>query len=203
MRALFIFTAAFMIWLYGAEARLQTPMQKAQVRDAALSPAAQRMDAKLQHIRQNGAKAKPDQTPTILTKPEIDAYLNSGRVKLPVGVKIVEFSSKAGVVTAHARVDFDEIASGRRSQNPLLYMFSGMHDVDVVAQAEGSGNTARVYIQSFTMDGITIPRRALKYYIDNFVKKKYPHVSLDNEFRMPARIDTAMVGENQLTITQK
>ena len=44
-------------------------------------------EAKFMHIQQNGEKPRPDPAPTVFTEEEINAYLTSGRVELPQGVK--------------------------------------------------------------------------------------------------------------------
>ena len=160
-------------------------------------------EAKLQHIRQNAAAPHPDPAPTVLTEDEINAYIAAGKVQLPRGVQSVRFSGAPNVVTANARVDFDKLTEGR-SMNPLMAaLFTGVHDIVVVADAKGAGGTDEVNVQSVTLDGTQIPRMALEYLIDHFVKPKYPSAGLDTRFRMGYRIDTAQVGTHKLTLRQK
>jgi hypothetical protein len=165
--------------------------------------AAKSADAKFRHIEENARRNPPDQTPTVLTEREINAYLNSGRVQLPVGVRSVRFTGQNGVLDAVARVDFDAITAQSKSSNPLLSLFSGVHDVHAVAHASASGRQGRVHIDSIEIDGVTVPRMALEFFIDRYLTPKYPNVGMDSVFNLPDRIDTARIGDHQLIITQK
>ncbi len=50
----------------------------------------------------------------------------------------------------------------------------------------------------------TIPRIALEYFSDRFLRPKYGNaVGLDSTFHLPSRIDSAIVGTDQVTITQR
>jgi hypothetical protein len=167
------------------------------------SPAYDSMQRKLTHVSQNGELAKPDQTPTVLTAEEINAYFAEGAIVLPTGVQRVSFQSQPGVVTARTRVDFDQITASRRSSNPLLMLFTGIHDVDVVARASASGHMGAVQVESVSIDGMEVPRMALQYFVERYVTTKYPGVGLDTRFRMPSKIDVATVGANNVTLTQK
>ncbi len=160
-------------------------------------------EKKLQFIEKNGAAAHPSTAPTLLTEDEINAYLAAGKVQFPQGVKKVAFEGAPNQVTAHARVDFDEITAGKRSVNPLLSLFTGVHDVDVVADANGTGGTGVVHVQSVALDGTNIPRIALEYFVDHYIKPKHPEIGLDTRFQMPYRIDRAEVGGHTLTIRQR
>ncbi len=161
------------------------------------------MERKAKHVKDNGALADPSQTPTEFTENEVNAYMASGHIKLPVGVHSVRFQGRPGVVTANARVDFDEIRKGTASFNPLLAVFSGVHDVVVVAHVHGTGGQALVHIDSVALDGVEIPRFALELFVEEYLKPKYPDVGMDSRFDLPNRIDTAVVGEHKLTLTQK
>ncbi|MBV9085962.1 MAG: hypothetical protein JOY79_00635, partial [Acidobacteriaceae bacterium] len=84
------------------------------------SPAAQRLQRKLDHIQQNGARQRPDPTPTVLAEDEVNAYLASGAVRMPSGVQSVHLQGTPGVIAGSARVDFDKLTEASRSANPLL-----------------------------------------------------------------------------------
>jgi len=161
------------------------------------------LQRKLDHIKQNGELPHPDQTPTVMTEEEINDYFAAGRVKLPQGVKKVTFQGQSGVVTGLTTVDFDEIRAGQRSSNPLLSIFSGTHNVRVEADAAGSGGKARVHVRTVSIDGIDVPRMALEFFINKYLKPKYPNVGIDSEFELQERIDMAIVGYHKLTVTQK
>lgn len=161
------------------------------------------MQRKIDHINQNAQRNPPDQTPTVMTEEEINDYLASGSVQLPVGVKKVMVHGQSGVIDAAVNVDFDEIRAGQRSSNPLMAIFSGRHDVRVDADAAGSGGQGTVHVRTVSIDGVDVPRMALEYFVQKYVTPKYPNVGLDSKFQLPARIDMAAVGYHKLTVTQK
>jgi hypothetical protein len=161
------------------------------------------MQAKLAHIRENGERPNPDQTPTVLTEEEVNDYLASGRVTLPQGVKKVSMEGRTGVVTAFLTVNFDEIRAGQSSSNPLLSVFSGQHDVRVEGDAAASGGQGTVHVREVSIDGFTVPRMALEFFVSKYITPKYPDIGLDSKFKLPNRVDTATVGYHKLTLTQK
>ncbi len=166
--------------------------------------AADSMDRKLRFIESNAQHNPPSQTPTVITEDEVNAYFAAGRVNLPVGVHRVHFTGRyPDNVTAYAEVNFDEITADRRSSNPLLSLFSGTHEVMVVAHAVGSGGEGRVNVQSVELDGNEIPRAALEYFVRHYIQPKHPEIGLDSNFKLPDRIDIAQVGTHKLTVTQK
>src|SRR3954466_3499269 len=70
---------------------------------------------KFDHLRQNGAKASPDSTPTVLKENEVNAWLTSGNAQFPEGVKRLQFQAEPGIIHANATVDFDQVTGGRYS----------------------------------------------------------------------------------------
>jgi hypothetical protein len=161
------------------------------------------MQAKLDHIQANGEQAHPDQAPTIMTEEEVNDYIAAGRIVLPQGVKKLKMEGRGGVVTAFLNVDFDEIRAGQNSFNPMLSIFSGQHDVRVEADASGSGREGRVHVREVTIDGITVPKMALEYFVSKYITPKYPNVGIDSQFQLPNKIDIATVGYHKVTVTQK
>ena len=161
------------------------------------------LQRKLDHIQQNGRLAHPDPTPTVMTEDEINDYFAAGRVKLPDGVKKVTFQGQSGVLTGVATIDFDEIRAGQHSSNPLLSLFNGTHNVLVEADAAAAGGKAKVHTRTVSIDGIVVPRMALEYFINRYLKPKYPNVGIDSEFQLEDKIDTATIGYHKLTVTQK
>ena len=160
-------------------------------------------EQKLRHIEANGQAARPDQTPTVFSEPEINSYLASDNVILPEGVQSVKLAGEPGIITGTARVDFDRIREGTGSSNPLLSIFSGVHDVVVVAHAHGAGRQGYVQVDSVSLDGVVIPRFVLQLFVENYLQPKYPELGLDSRFSLPDRLDTATVGPHKLTVTQK
>jgi len=171
--------------------------------EAMYQAAARNAQHKFDHIRQNATLANPDQRPTTLSENEINAWLASGQANLPQGVKRLQVHGEPGIIHGTASVDFDEITGGRYSGNPFLSMFRGTHEVEAVAHAEGSGGEGHVHIDSVSLDGVEIPRMALEYFVDKYVTPKHPGVGLDSTFKLPYKIDIAIVGSHQLSITQK
>jgi hypothetical protein len=181
-----------------------TLLSFAAVQTNAPNPAAvASMQAKLDHIASNAATGRPDQAPTVLTEEEVNAYIASGQIKLPAGVQSVRLQAQPGVVNGNSRVDFDALKAGRHSSNPLLGIFSGVHDVEVNADAHGSGGQGYVHVNSVSLDGVEIPRFVLQLFVEKYLQPKYPNIGLDSRFALPARIDTATVGLHNLTLTQK
>lgn len=164
---------------------------------------ADNLQTKLDHIQQNGERANPDQAPTVMTEEEVNDYIASGRIVLPQGVKKLRMEGRSGVVTAFLNVDFDEIRGGQKSANPLLSVFSGRHDVRVEANASGNGGQGKVSVREVNIDGFSVPRMALEYFVSKYVTPKYPNVGIDSQFQLPDKIDLATVGYHKLTVTQK
>jgi hypothetical protein len=161
------------------------------------------LQTKLDHIQQNGEQPHPDQAPTVMTEEEVNDYIAAGRIVLPQGVKKLKLEGRSGVVTAFLNVDFDEIRGGQNSSNPMLSLFSGQHDVRVEADASGSGREGRVHVREVDIDGFSVPRMALEYFVSKYITPKYPNVGIDSQFQLPNKIDTATVGYHKLTVTQK
>jgi hypothetical protein len=165
------------------------------------NPAAS-MERKLEHLRSNSQLRHPDPTPTVFTEQEINAYLASGKLKLPAGVESVIFQEDPGIVTATLRVDFDKLEDQQNTGNPWLSVFAGTHDVAGRAHAHGSQSKGFVEVDSVSLDNVEIPRFVLQLFLDRYLRPRYPAVGLDSEFALPARIDTAVVGSHRLTLTQ-
>jgi hypothetical protein len=161
------------------------------------------MGQKLRHIESNGQSARPDQTPTVITEQEVNAYLASDNVALPTGVRSVKLEGQPGTITGSAQIDFDRIREGTRSSNPLLSVFSGVHDVIVHAHAYGAARQGYVHVDSVSLDGVEVPRFVLQLFVEKYLQPKYPELGLDSRFALPDRVDTATVGEHKLTVTQK
>jgi hypothetical protein len=161
------------------------------------------MKQKLHHIATNAGLARPDQTPTVFTEKEVNAYIASDNVKLPVGVQSLRLAGAPGAITGTAQVDFDRVREGVHSSNPLLGIFSGVHEVVVVAHAHGAGRTGYVHVDSVSLDGVEAPHFVLELFVEKFLTPKYPQIGIDSQFALPDRVDTATVGLHQLAVTQK
>ncbi|MBV8051886.1 MAG: hypothetical protein JOZ80_11895, partial [Acidobacteriaceae bacterium] len=89
------------------------------------------------------------------------------------------------------------------SSNPLLAIFTGVHDVVVNANAHGTRGRGVVHVNSVSLDGVQVPNFILQLFVEKYLQPKYPQVGLDSEFDLPERIDTATVGTHSLTVTQR
>lgn len=161
------------------------------------------MDRKLAHIRANGKLAHPNQTPTVITEQEVNAYLASGAVKLPAGVQSVKLIGETGIVNGTAQVDFDKVREGIHSSNPLLSIFSGMHEVQVATHAYGESGIGYVHVDLVSLDGVEVPHFVLELFVEKYVTPRNTQIGLDSKFKLSDRIDSAMVGEHQLAVVQK
>jgi hypothetical protein len=161
------------------------------------------MQQKIAYLKQNAAKAHPDPQPVELTEPDVNAYFNEGGVKLPRGVSHVRLVSQPAVLDAHAQIDFEAITQGRGANNPLYSLFSGIHDIHAVAQATGANGTGTIRVQSVELDGIQVPQFALQYFVQHYITPKYPNVGITSTFKLPLRIDSAIVDTGQVRLVQK
>jgi hypothetical protein len=161
------------------------------------------MEQKLLHLEANAGLPRPDQTPTVFREQEVNAYLASDEIELPEGVQSVKLAGTPGVITGETKVDFDRVREGIHSSNPLLSIFSGVHDVVVVAHAHGAGGQGYVHVDSVSLDGVEIPEFVLELFVEKYLQPKNPQIGLDSQFALPDRIDTATVGLHKLMVTQK
>lgn len=160
-------------------------------------------ERKINHVESNGRLARPNQTPTVFTEAEVNTYLASDNVRLPAGVESVKLEGEDGVITGNAHVDFDRIREGVHSPNPLLSVFSGVHDVVVVAHAHGAQGRGHVHVDSVSIDDMEVPHFVLQLFVDKYLAPKYPDLGIDSQFALADRIDTATVGTHELTVIQK
>jgi len=182
---------------------LLTPHSLAKTHSAPSSAPLANVERKLQHVESNGAQQHPDPSPTEFSEQEINAYFASGEVKLPVGVESVVFQEQPGMIVGTSRVDFDQLKAGKNSYNPLLSIFSGLHDVVVTTHAYGARGEGLVHVDSVSLDGVEVPQFVLQLFVEKYLKPKYPNIGLDSRFALPARVDAATIGLHTVSLTQK
>ncbi len=149
---------------------------------------------------------KPPQTPqnTDITQDELNAYLAEGGVDMPKGIESAKIDMKPAVVHATATVNFDTLAEGHGGGNPIFSaLFSGTHDVEAQAQASGAQGQGTVIVDWVKLDGVQVPRAALEYLVQHYVKPKYPNAGMTTKFPLPDRVDMAVVSQGKVTLTQK
>jgi len=167
------------------------------------SPQFRSMQKKIAYLRANAAKPNPDPKPVELTEPEVNAYFNEGGVKLPKGVSHVRLASTPGLIEGHAQVDFEALTQGKSSSNPLFKLFSGTHDIAVTAQASGTNGTGSIREQSVSLDGIAMPQMLLQLFVQHYLTPKYPNVGITSTFKLPLRIESAVVESGRVSLVQK
>jgi hypothetical protein len=193
------FTALLFVLVFAA----LTQFSWSQTKSSSNSSQVASVERKVQHLQSNGAQAHPDPGPTEFTEQEINAYFASGNVSLPGGVQSVVFQEQPGVIVGTARVDFDRIKAGKNSYNPLLSVFSGLHDVVVTAPAYGANRQGVVHVDSVSIDGVEVPRFVLELFVEKYLKPKYPNIGIDSRFALPARVDAATIGLHKVILIQK
>jgi len=168
------------------------------------STLADSFETKVARIQQNATKQPPKSEPTVFSQDEINAYFAERRLKIPEGVQKVSFELHPDEVTAYTTVDFERLRRDHPNSNPLLAIFDGIHDCEVVARAdESSGGKVHVSVESVTLDGVKIPKMALRLFIEHYVNPKYPNVGLDKTYNLPAHIDSATIDEAKGVIVQR
>ncbi|MGC2182459.1 MAG: hypothetical protein WA637_04170 [Terriglobales bacterium] len=153
-------------------------------------------------MQSNAAQTHPDPSPTEFTEQEINAYLASSNVELPTGVRSVVLLEQPGIIVGTSQVDFDQLKAGKNSYNPLLSVFSGVHEVVATAHAHGGGREGLVHVDSVSLDGVEIPQFVLELFVEKYLKPKYPNIGIDSRFALPARVDSAIVGLHKVTVIQ-
>lgn len=191
--------AALPILILAVIAVAQAPARMGETHSAAH----QSIQQKLTYLKLNAARPHPDPKPVELTESEVNAYFAEGGVKLPKGVSQVHLTSRPGVIDGHAHVNFEPILQGHNPNNPLYALFSGQHDIHVVAQATGANGVATLEIQTVEMDGAEVPRWALEFFVQHYVTPRYPNVGMTSTFKMPLRIDIATVESGKVRLVQK
>lgn len=191
---------SFMVALLALGALLLAPSFAQYAHSAAFASA----ERKFRWIGDNGRSEHPSSKPTVLTAEEWNAYLKEGGVKLPEGLSNVRISCQPALARGEADVDFDRLTANRVRSNPLLALFFGKHHITVTAEVAAVHGTGAVRVESFILDGVEVPRIALEYFADRFLRPKYGNaIGLDSTFHLPARIDSAVLGSGQVTITQR
>jgi hypothetical protein len=176
------------------------PLHGQQAHSAAFDSA----EKKFAWLGANGRSANPSRQPTVLTADEWNAYLNEGGVKMPEGVSKIRITSEPGIAHGGAEIDFDRLTANRTRSNPFLALFTGKHQVTGTAHLSADNGIVSLQVDSVEFDGVEVPRLALEFFASRYLRPKYGNaVGMDSTFALHNRTDTAMVGVNQVTITQR
>ena len=158
---------------------------------------------KLAYLKLNAAKPQPDPKPVDLTEAEVNSFFEEGGVKLPRGVSQVLLTSQPGIIDGHAHVDFEEIMQGRGKNNPLYGLFTGAHEIHVVAAASGTNGLASIRTQTVELDNVAVPQWALEFFLQRYVTPRYPNVGMTSTFKLPLRIQTATIERGKVRLEQR
>jgi hypothetical protein len=191
--------ATFLILAFGLAAAAQRPASGSDAHSAAYRSTQQ----KLAYLKLNASRPHPDLKPVELTEAEVNAYFNEGGVKLPNGVSGVRLTSRPGVIDGRAHVDFEPIMQGRNPNNPLYSLFSGQHQIHVVADGEGTNGVATIKVQTVEMDDVAIPQWALEFFLQHYITPKYHNVGMTSTFPIPLRVQTATVEAGKVRLEQR
>ncbi len=169
------------------------------------TPAYLSMDKKIAVIETNSSNPPAQPQTTTITQDELNAYLTEGGITVPKGLSNVKVEFSPGTVHASSQVDFDQLSEGHNGGgNPIFSaLFSGTHDVEADGQASGTNGQGTVTIETVKLDGVPIPKSALQYLIQHYVKPKYPNAGITSTFNLPEKIETATVQQSQVALTQK
>jgi len=118
-------------------------------------------------------------------------------------VHTLKLQADPGIIHGTADVNLDEVTGGRYSANPLMSLFSGVHQVTATAHAQGANGIGQVHIDSVALDGVAVPRMALEYFVERYIHPKYPDLGIDSQFKLPSKINQSEVEDRQVTIVQK
>lgn len=161
------------------------------------------IEQKIAYLKANAAKAHPDPKPVEITEAEANAFFNEGGVRLPAGVSNIRLAAHPGQIDGHALVDFDVVMQHRGANNPLAGVFTGRHDVHAISDARGAYGDGTIHIQSVDLDGVEIPQWALEWFVGRYVTPRYPNVGLTSTFKLPLRIDTAVIETGKVRLQQR
>ena len=127
-------------------------------------------------MQSNAAQAHPEPlSPTEFTEQEINAHSCFRESAIAHGSAIGGFPGAARhSLVGTARVDSDQLKSGKNSYNPLLSVFSGVHEVVVTAHAYGAKGEGSVHVDSVSLDGVEVPAFVLEMFVEKYLKPEYP-----------------------------
>ena len=67
----------------------------------------------------------------------------------------------------------------------------------------GTNGTGTITVQSVYLDSIEVPQMALEFFVDRYLKPRYPNVGVTSTFKLPLRIDSAIVEAGRVRLVQK
>ena len=138
-----------------------------------------------------------------MSEAEANSYLQYQMLPyFPPGVSQARLKFSPARPQGSVQVDFEKLREAFGSpENPLLrYLLQGVHTLGVEGTLASSGGTARFQLQTVTLDGVTLPRAAVDFLIERYLKPSYPEAAIDRPFRLPFSIDTLSVEEGSIVL---
>lgn len=170
--------------------------------------AADRLQAKLVRVSENGEAAEPARLETPISESEVNSYLALTLAdRMPPSVSDPSIAlEQSGRVTARAIVDLDQVAAQRSSNGGAdpLALVGGKVPVNVVGVVVAREGVARVTFQSTTIAGWSVPVFVLQRLVTYYSRSpEHPDgVNLEEPFPLPAGIREIRFGKGQAIIVQ-
>lgn len=99
-------------------------------------------------------------------------------------------------------MDFDKVKEALTTPlDPVLsYLLQGVHTIGVEGTLSGSEGVGQFYLETVTLDGVTLPRFVVDLLIQRFVKSRYPSVAIDRPFSLPFSIEEVEVKTGEVEL---
>jgi hypothetical protein len=134
---------------------------------------------------------------------EVDAYIQQELAPLfPKGVDQVQVQLQQGLIAGSARINFDHLDTGGKS-NPLLSaLLRGEHLLDVVAGVKTQNGTGTYEVSKVLLDQREIPKPLVDLLIDKYIVPKYPAAKPNTPFPLPYNVDHADLQPGKVIVHQ-
>ena len=182
----------------------------ADAQDPAMVRHADNLRVKISAIADRGDELAAGRAParTTVSEPELNGYLAvEVAADLPAGVVSPSVSMLgAGRAVGRATVDLDRVrrAMGATSVlNPISYL-RGQLPVVATGTLRSADGIARLQFESATVGGVRVPKLVLQQIVSHYSKsERFPSgISLDDPFRLPARIREIQVERGLAIVVQ-
>jgi len=132
---------------------------------------------------------------------DADAYFaGPGAVRLPVGVSHLRLAAQAGVISGMARIDFSKLPRAPLI-DPLLILFSGVHQVEADARVDSSqAPAAQLTVTTVKLDGDTIPNSLIDAALAVLVQPQHPNIGRTFQVPLPPHATSATVQDGEVVI---
>ena len=141
-----------------------------------------------------------------MSEQEANSYLHYDLASsFPPGLSQVRVRFEPDRLLSSSLVDFDRWKEGLRTPpNPLVdFLLSGVHTVTVGGTVRGANGTAEFHLETVMLDDMTIPRPIVEFWIEHFLKPRYPGAAVDRPFSLPDSIDSVRVEAGSVVLIGK